>query len=167
MGVDSALEANVSITGAFDDACASYFGGIVITDNKERKIIKRFELNEALIVLFYVPSGKTYTISSDVKRMKNMASTIKIAYNEALKGNFWGALTLNGIIYSSILGYDSSPALDALTAGALAAGLSGTGPAISAVVREENIDSVKDIWRRLEGEILETRVNNEKAKVVS
>ncbi|MCW4034114.1 MAG: shikimate kinase, partial [Candidatus Bathyarchaeota archaeon] len=45
LGVQGALDAKVSITGAFDDACASYFGGVVVTDNFERKILKRFELS--------------------------------------------------------------------------------------------------------------------------
>jgi shikimate kinase len=52
-------------------------------------------------------------------------------------------------------------------AGALAAGLSGTGPAVTAIVPEEKINLVKDAWQRYEGEILETQVNHEKAKVVS
>ena len=166
LGVDGALDAKVTITGAFDDACASYFGGIVITDNMERTIIKRFELTEAPAVLFYVPAEKTYTAGSDVKRMRSMASAVKIAYNEALNGNYWAALTLNGLIYSSALGYDSSPAVDALTAGALAAGLSGTGPAVTAIVTEDKIDFVKDVWKKREGEILEARINQEKARVV-
>lgn len=166
LGVDGALDAKVTITGAFDDACASYFGGIIITDNMERRIIKRFELTEAPAVLFYVPTEKTYTACSDVKRMKSMASAVKIAYKEALNGNYWAALTLNGLIYSSALGYDSSPAVDALTAGAIAAGLSGTGPAVSAIVSEENVDLVKEVWRKREGEILEAQINLEKARVV-
>ncbi len=33
MGVDASLEAGVTITGAFDDASASYFGGLTITNN--------------------------------------------------------------------------------------------------------------------------------------
>jgi shikimate kinase len=166
LGVDGALDAKVTITGAFDDACASYFGGIVITDNIERKIIKRFELDESPSVLFYVPAQKTYTVGSDVKRMKSMASAVKVAYNEALNGNYWAALTLNGLIYSSALGYDPSPAVDALTAGALASGLSGTGPAVTAIVPEDKIDLVMDVWRKREGEILEAHVNLEKARVV-
>jgi shikimate kinase len=166
LGVDGALDAKVTITGAFDDACASYFGGIIITDNTERKIIKRFELAETPTVLFYVPSKKSYTVCSDVKRMKGMASAVKIAYNEALRGNYWAALTLNGLIYSSALGYDPSPAVDALIAGALAAGLSGTGPAVTAIVSEENVAMVKEVWRKREGEILEAHVNLENAKVV-
>ena len=166
LGVDGAVDAKVTVTGAFDDACASYFGGVVITDNMERRIVKRFELAEAPAVLFYVPAEKTYTADSDVKRMKTMASAVKLAYKEALNGNYWAALTLNGLIYSSALGYDSSPAVDALTAGALASGLSGTGPAVTAIVAEDKVDAVKAVWRRREGEILEARVNQKKARVV-
>ena len=167
LGVDGAIDAKVTITGAFDDACASYFGGVVITDNMKRRIIRRFELAEAPTVLFYVPPEKTYTASSNVKRIKDMAPVVKIAYKEALKGNHWAALTLNGLIYSSALGYDSSPAVDALTAGALAAGLSGTGPTVTAIVPEEKVDLVKEVWQKREGEILEAQINQEKAKVVS
>lgn len=166
LGVDAALEANVTITGAFDDACASYFGGIVITDNLERKIIKRFELPEAPAVLFYVPPKKTYTAETDVKRMKDMAPVVKVAYNEALNGNYWAALTMNGLIYSLVLGYSLSPAIDAINAGAYASGLSGTGPAVTAIIPEDKIDTLKDVWGSREGEILETRINQEKAKVV-
>ena len=166
LGVDGALEAKVTITGAFDDACASFFGGVVITDKINRSIVKRFELTETPAVLFYVPTEKAYTVSSNVKRIKSMASAVKVAYNEALKGNYWQALTLNGTIYSSALGYDSSPAVDALNAGAIAAGLSGTGPAVTAIVNEENIEAVKDIWQKREGELLEAKINQEKAKVV-
>jgi shikimate kinase len=166
LGVDAAVDAKVTITGAFDDACASYFGGVVITDNVERKIVKRFELAEAPAVLFYVPSKKTYTADSDVKRMKDMAPVVKVAYREALGGNYWAALTMNGLIYSLALGYAVSPAVEALTAGALASGLSGTGPAVTAIVPTDKVDIVKEAWRSHEGEILEARINQEKAKVV-
>ena len=166
LGVDGALEANVTITGAFDDACASYFGGIVITDNLERRIVKRFELPEAPAVLFYVPPKKTYTAETDVKRMKDMAPVVKIAYNEALNGSYWAALTMNGLIYSLALGYDLSPAIEAINSGAYASGLSGTGPAVTAIIPEDKIDNLKDVWGSREGEILEAHINQEKAKVV-
>jgi shikimate kinase len=166
LGVNGALEAKVTITGAFDDACASYFGGVVITDNLERRIVKRFELPEAPAVLFYVPPKKTYTAETDVQRMKDMAPLVKIAYNEALNGSYWAALTMNGLIYSLALGYDLSPAVDAITAGAYASGLSGTGPAVTAIIPEDKIDAVKDVWQSREGEILEAHINQEKATVV-
>jgi shikimate kinase len=167
LGVDGAIEAKVTITGAFDDACASYFGGVVVTNNLKRKIVRCFDVAEDLTVLFHVPERKVYTIGADVDRMKRAASLVRIAYREALKGNYWSALTLNGLIYSTVLGYNSSIAIDALMAGALAAGLSGTGPAVTAIVHEEKQDLVKDVWQAYEGDVLEARANHEKAQVVA
>ncbi|PVX25909.1 MAG: shikimate kinase [Candidatus Bathyarchaeum sp.] len=167
LGVDSALDAKVTITGAFDDACASYFGGVVITDNLERKIVKRYELKEDLAVLFYVPEKKTYTVSSNVQRVKAVSDAVNVAYKEALNGNYWAALTINGLIYSSALGFDPSPAVDALAAGAIASGLSGTGPAVTAIVQEDKVGLVKDSWQTLDGEILQARINLQKARVVN
>ena len=167
LGVDAAFDAKVTVTGAFDDACASYFGGVVVTDNVKKTLIKRVVLPDDLAVLFHVPSRKAYTADSDVNRLKTVKPLVEIAYAEALKGNFWAALSLNGIIYSSALGYDTSVALDALEAGALAAGLCGKGPAVTAVVSSDKIDSVKAALQRHEGEGLQARLNHEKARVLS
>jgi shikimate kinase len=166
LGVDAAFDAKVTVTGAFDDACASYLGGAVVTDNLKRKLLKRITLPDDLSVLFHVPSKKAYTVDSDVNRLRTVKPLVKIAYKEALKGNFWTALTLNGVIYSSALGYDASVAFDALAAGALAAGLCGKGPAVTAVVSSDKIDSVKTALQHHEGEILQAHLNHEKAKVI-
>jgi len=167
IGIDAAFDAKVTITGAFDDACASYFGGVVITDNLKRKLISRLSLPEGLSVLFHVPAKKAYTGKSDVKKLKTLAPLVKIAYKEASAGNFWTALSLNGIIYSSALGYNSSVALDAMNAGAIAAGLCGKGPAVTAVVSDETFDQVKAALQHHKGEILPAGMNLEKAKAVT
>jgi shikimate kinase len=167
LGVDAAFDAKVTVTGAFDDACASYFGGAVVTDNLKRELLKRAVLADDLTVLFHVPSGKAYTGDSDVNRLRTVKPLVKIAYAEAVKGNFWAALSLNGIIYSSALGYDTSVALDALEAGAVAAGLCGKGPAVTAVVSSDKIDAVKTALQRHESEVLQAHLNHEKAKVLS
>jgi shikimate kinase len=166
LGVEAAFDAKVTVTGAFDDACASYFGGAVVTDNIKRKVVKRFTLPQGLTVLFHVPFSKAYTGDSDVDRLRTVKPLVKIAYKEALKGNFWAAMTLNGLIYSSALGYDTSVALDALAAGANAAGLCGKGPAVTAVVSDDKIDFVKAALQYHEGEVLQARLNHEKAKVI-
>jgi shikimate kinase len=167
LGVEAAFEAKVTVTGAFDDACASYFGGAVVTDNLKRKVVKRFTLPQGLTILFMVPSGKAYTGDSDVAKLKIVKPLVEIAYTEASKGNFWAALTLNGLVYSAALGYDTSIALDALAAGALAAGLCGKGPAVTAVVAHDKVDSVKAVLQCHEGEVLQARLNHEKARVVT
>jgi shikimate kinase len=166
LGVDAAFDAKVTVTGAFDDACASFFGGAVITDNLERKIVKRAALPEDLAVLFHVPSRKAYTADSDVNKLQAVKPLVEVAYKEAQAGNFWAALTLNGLIYSSALGYAPSPSLDALNAGAVAAGLCGKGPAVTAVVPTDKIDAVKAALQRHLGEVLQARVNHEKAKAL-
>jgi len=165
LGVDAALDAKVTITGAFDDACASYFGGLVITDNYQRRILKQSKV-ENYAVLVYVPPKKAYTASSDVERMKLIAKEAKATHKLALSGEYWSAMTINGILHSSVLGYDPSVTLDALSAGAVAAGLSGKGPAVATVVAKENLERVKDVWERYDGEQIETRVNHQKAHIL-
>jgi len=165
LGVDAAIDAKVTITGAFDDACASYFGGLVITDNYQRRILKQSKV-ENYAVLVYVPPKKAYTASSDVERMKLITKEAKAAHKLALSGEYWPAMTINGILHSSVLGYDPSMTLDALSAGAVAAGLSGKGPAVATVVAKENLERVKDVWERYDGEQIETRVNHQKAHIL-
>jgi len=166
LGVDAAFDAKVTVTGAFDDACASYFGGIVITDNLNREIVKQLPLTEDLMVLFHVPPEKAYTADTNVSRMQTVKPLIEVAYKEALEGKVWEALTLNGLIYSSTSGYNPAIALDALAAGAMAAGLCGKGPAVTAVTSKDKISPVKVALQKYDGEILQTRLNREKAKVL-
>ena len=71
LGVEAAFDAKVTVTGAFDDACASYFGGIVVTDNLNREIVKQLPFTEDLAVLFHVPPEKAYTANSNVGRLTN------------------------------------------------------------------------------------------------
>lgn len=166
LGVDAAMDAGVTITGAFDDACASYFGNIAVTDNRSRRILKRFDAKDDYTVLIYAPPRKAYTAESSVDKMRLMAREVESVHREALLGNYWAAMTLNGLVYSAVLGYDPSVAVEALSAGAIAASLSGTGPAVAAVVSAEKVDGVKDVWESNEGSIIETKVNREKAHVL-
>ena len=160
LGVDAAFDAKVTVTGAFDDACASYFGGVVITDNLKREIVKQFPLTEDLLVLFHMPPEKAYTVDSNVNRLQTVKPLVEVAYKEALEGNVWEALTLNGLIYSSASGYNPSIAIDALAAGAIAAGLCGKGPAVTAVTPKDKIDSVKAALQKYEGEILQAHLQS-------
>ncbi|MCW4027040.1 MAG: shikimate kinase [Candidatus Bathyarchaeota archaeon] len=162
LGVDGAMDAKVTITGAFDDACASHFGGLVVTDNSEREILHRFEV-ESYDVLIYAPAKKAYTSKSNIEGMKRIAREVRAIHKSALSGEYWAAMTINGILYSTVLGFDPSIAVEALSAGAMAAGLSGTGPAVAAVVPKDNVEGVRDAWQRHGCEVIRTQVNHEKA----
>jgi shikimate kinase len=166
LGVLSAFEAKVTITGAFDDACASYFGGLVITDNLNCELVKQETLtDDDYVVLFQVPPKKAYTVNSDVSNLSVVKSQIEEAYSMALSGRHWEALTLNGQCYSSAFGFDDKIATVALAAGAMAAGLCGKGPTTTAVVSMDCVERVMAVWQSFEGEIIQANLNHEKAKV--
>jgi shikimate kinase len=168
LGVLSAFEAKVTITGAFDDACASFFGGLVITDNLNCKLLKQEALTveeDDFVVLFQVPPKKAYTVNTDISKLAVIKSQIEEIYNMALVGRHWEALTLNGQYYSSAFGFNDKAASVALTAGARAAGLCGKGPATTAVVSKDYVEQVRAAWEGFDGEVIQTSLNHEKAKV--
>lgn len=160
MAIDASLDAGVTITGSFDDATASYFGGVVVTDNKNREFIIREEM-EDYPILVYMPNFYSKSGDSNPERMKLLAPLVETAFGFAENKDYFKALNLNGLIYSATLGFDSSIAIDALEAGAIASGLSGTGSSFVAVVSEESIDDVKESWAKYEGSVIETRTDND------
>ncbi|MBQ2831507.1 shikimate kinase [Methanobrevibacter sp.] len=159
MAIDASLDAGVTITGSFDDATASYFGGVVVTDNKNREFIVKEKMEEHPI-LVYMPNFYSKSGDSDPERMKLLAPLVETAFEFAKQKNYFKALNLNGLIYSATLGFDSTIAVDALQSGAIASGLSGTGSSFVAIVDEESIDDVKECWSKYDGKIIETNVDN-------
>ncbi|MEG3224668.1 MAG: shikimate kinase [Methanobacteriales archaeon Met13] len=165
MGVDASLEAGVTITGALDDASASFFGGLTITNNTSFEIIRK-EKMEGQNILIYMPHRESPTAQSNVARMKLLAPWVKMAFQETLKGNLHEALTLNGLLYCSALGFDPQITMEALEVGACAAGLSGTGPSFVALAGDEEADRVADAWNSYPGRVIRTEVDNKGTRVI-
>ncbi len=154
--VDASLEAKVSVTGAFDDAAASLYGNVVVTDNIARKLLRTFPI-EDYCVLLLVPPEKRYTNEVDMTKIKTVAREVDIAHKEALEGNYWNAMTLNGLIYSHVLGLPTDVIIESLQVGALAAGISGKGPTYAFVVKEEAKERVLNLLREHEGQVIVSR----------
>ncbi len=165
IGVQASKDARVTITGAFDDACASFFGGIVVTDNKEMKLVKRVE--REMDVLVFAPDKKAFSAQTDVSRSKLVAPWVDIAYDLALEGEYERAMTLNGFLYCSALGFDTEPMMQALELGVEGVSLSGTGPAYTALVENDKakVDSLMIAWENsgVSGNVIRTKINNEGA----
>ncbi len=153
LAVDASLEANVSVTGAFDDAAASLYGNVIVTDNSRRKVLRTFPIDEYCVLLL-VPPEKAYTADVDLEKIKTVAKQVEIAHNQACEGNYWNAMTLNGLIYSHVLSLSTDVIIDSLEAGALAAGISGKGPAYAFVVQEQSKNAVLDILKQYKGEVI-------------
>lgn len=165
LAIDASLEAKVTITGAFDDASASYFGGVTVTDNSKRKILVQDQMPENAVLIF-MPEKSSLSGESDVNRMKLLSPLVEMAFEQAINKNYYKALTLNGLLYGTTLGFDNNIALEALNAGAKAAGLSGTGSSFVAIVDDEYIDDVSDAWSQFDGNVIKTKVNNEGTKFI-
>lgn len=156
VGIDAAFEAGVTVTGALDDAAASLYGFGVVTDNLKRRVLKRFRVNPSLKVVIYVPPSKYYTSKLRGANLSKIKEGVEEAHRMALRGDVWGALTFNGLLYSSALKHDTQPTLEALSAGALAAGITGTGPATVAVADPDSAADIAKIWRKRPGKIILT-----------
>lgn len=161
IGVAAAREAGVTITGALDDALASMLGGVVVTDNRNMKLLKRDRLESEVLLL--VPERKLFSKDTDIRRSRLIAPLAEVAYDLAMNGDYGRAMTLNGFIYCGALGLSPEPLLLALEAGALGASLSGTGPSYAALVGADNIDVLESMWSELGGRVIKTKVNNNPA----
>ncbi|OYT55102.1 MAG: shikimate kinase [Candidatus Altiarchaeales archaeon ex4484_2] len=163
--VDCSIEGGVSITGAFDDASASFLGGITVTDNLKRKLIRRerFPPNHSIILL--VSDKKAYTRDVDKEKIRLIGSYVELAYRKALEGDFFNALTLNGLLYTGVLGYSPEPIYAMLSSGAKAAGLSGTGSAYIAIAEKNQSSEVAASVEEY-GRVIKTRPRNTGAKAM-
>ena len=158
MGVRAALDVGVTITGAFDDACASALGGIVITDNRNMELVERLVYESD--VLIYLPEEKAFTADTDVTRSKAIAPLVEVAYRLALDHDFENAMTLNGLLYCAALGFDTEIVMGALEIGVLGVSLSGTGSAYTALVGRDQIQELKGCWSDMGGSVIQTRIVN-------
>jgi len=148
------LKANVSITGAYDDATAAYYGGISFTYNKEFKLLKMINPNKDFSIIILPKGDRPSNIQ--LKNLFKYRLLFEEIFNIAYSGDLITAAKLNGIAVAEILGYDTSIIREALKAGALVAGISGNGPSIFAIVKEGEEGKIYDIFSR-EGNVIITR----------
>ncbi|HEX9678465.1 shikimate kinase [Nitrososphaera sp.] len=160
--VRSSLDANVTITGAFDDATACYFGGFVVTDNYARKLIRREKAPDNLYAVILLPRN---TPRGDVSKLRDLSDLFLDAYRLAEAGEYWKAMKMNGVLTSAALASSYKPVLAALEKGAVAAGTSGNGPSVAAVAYEDEVDDIECAFSKFNGKVLVSKVNNQKAVV--
>jgi shikimate kinase len=158
----SSLEAKVSLTGAYDDATACYFGGFTVTDNYSRRLIRKERAPENLYAIIILPSSNT---RGDVRKLRNLSDIFIDAFRFAESGQYWKAMKLNGVLASAALSSSYAPAMAAMEHGALSASISGNGPSIAAVANEDAIEPIVGALSKYDGEIIVSKVNNEKANV--
>ena len=129
LGVNCARECKVTITGSFDDACGCALDGLIVTDNTCDEIISRDDIPKYDVVIC-IPERTT--IKSKIPREKY--AEFSDIYREMLpriRTDYLKILTENGRYMSKMIGNVPDFIDSALEAGALAAGISGTGPSMT------------------------------------
>ncbi|SET08055.1 shikimate kinase [Methanococcoides vulcani] len=161
IGVRAAKDTGVTITGALDDACASFFGGIVVADNRKNELIKRTE--KEMDVIIFAPDRQAFSSQTNVQNSELIAPWIDMAYELALEGEYEKAMTLNGFLYCGALGFSTDIMMEALRIGVKGVSLSGTGPAYSALVDKDLANELVNIWEECgtTGKVINTKINNE------
>jgi len=160
--VRASLDAKVSITGAYDDATACYFGGFTVTDNYLRKLIKREEAPGNLQAIIFLPRN---TPRGDLRKLSTLSDLFTDAFRLAEAGEYWKAMKLNGVLTAAALSSRYRPIMAAIEHGALAAGISGNGPSLAAVAYEDEVEEIKSALSKFEGRVIVSQINNQKATV--
>jgi shikimate kinase len=158
--VRASLDAGITLTGAYDDSTACYFGGFVVTDNYGCKLISQEDAPEDLYAIIFLPQSLQ---RGDVHKLNILSDLFMDAFKLAKAREYWKAMKLNGLLATAILSGKYEPILASLQKGALAASISGNGPSIAAVAYREHIEAIKGTFERFDGKTLVSKINNEKA----
>ncbi len=162
IGVESSIQTKVSLTGAYDDACACYYGGFNVTNNYKRSLVLRRPAPSNLQAIIFLPKSRK---RGNLKKLKNFKPAFEKAWELAKNGDYWNASILNGIATSSILNSNPELIFKLIEKGAIGATISGNGPSIMAITKKGHNSNIKKEFSSLEGNIIISNINNKKAEV--
>jgi shikimate kinase len=135
LSADVSQSVGLSATGAFDDAMAAAGGGLVVTDNTTRRVLARADLPAEWTVLLWLGRGEHAPSVRWREPFRAASSLAGPAVQAVDRGDWLTAMEANTRLVESILSYDLSAWRERLrTAGALASGVSGLGPALATIV---------------------------------
>lgn len=149
----------VSATGAFDDALAGLERGVVVTDNHDDRLLARFEVADDLLAVVWVPKGRHPPAPSLREAFSGRTVEAQAVVDLALSGAWPEAMERNSALVEQVLGYPYAGLRSACRqAGALAAGVSGLGPAFAVLTAPAAAPAIVDRLGGRDGRILQVPV---------
>ena len=162
LGAKTSIQTKISITGAYDDACACHFGGFNVTDNSKMRLLHREIAPKDLQAIIFLPKSRK---RGNLKKLKEFKDAFEKSWQLAKNSDYWNAAILNGIATSSILNSEPNLIMKLMEKGALCATISGNGPSIMAITDRKNKSRVQKEFSGLDGKIMISNINNKKAYV--
>ncbi|MGA7860755.1 MAG: shikimate kinase [Thermoplasmata archaeon] len=143
LAADVAQEIGLSATGAYDDCLATLRGGLVLTDNTNRALLRSPSFVPDLSVVLWIPPESHVPSTSWRERFRGEAESGRAAVEAARTGRWAEAMTLNTELVERVMGYDyGALRAELLRHGATMCGVSGMGPALAALVPRANVEAV-------------------------
>ena len=154
LSAEVSLDIGLSATGAFDDAMATFDGGAVVADNRQRRVLRHQVLDPDWTVALWVPPQPHAPSRDLASRFAARSAEGRAAADAALRGDFRTAVVRNTELVERLMGYSYRPLREELRRkGALAAGVSGMGPTLAAIVPRREITPVLSAFPKGEGEV--------------
>ncbi|MDC0169146.1 shikimate kinase [Candidatus Nitrosopelagicus sp.] len=162
LGAKTSIQTKISITGAYDDACACHFGGFNVTDNLKMKLIRRELAPKELQAIIFLPKSRK---RGNLKKLKEFKDSFEKSWELAKKSDYWNAAILNGIATTTILNSEPNLIMKLMEKGAICATISGNGPSIMAITDKKNKSRVQKEFSGFDGKMMVANINNKKAYV--
>ncbi len=153
LSASSAKASGVSATGALDDALAGLSGGVVVTDNRTGTLLASYDLPGGLAVALLVPRATHRPSPEWSAAFARFGDRGRSAAGAAQGGDWATAMRLNSEIVEQVVGYEYREVRAELERrGAVAASVSGMGPALAAIAPEARLTGVLDAMPTRVGE---------------
>lgn len=125
-----------SSTGAYDDLCSSYYGGICLTDNRKREVLFRGSVEQKPVIIAF-NMGRRSSSSVDLQEMEKYSKHAEEIESLIRGKKYYEAMTLNGNLMGYVYGQNSDIIKYFLHSGARFSAQCGKGPAIFAIFDTE------------------------------
>ena len=158
ISVSAQRKAGCTITGSMDDAWAAISSGWKLVDPTQPardSILLHGDMEKGLEVLIALRGSRQTKITPS--EFKDQRKLFERALASVSSGSMLGAMSANGMAVAAAIGDDEALRIcnSAIARGAIAAGISGSGPAI-AVVCYEGSDEVLEILQESCVEVIRT-----------
>jgi len=159
IAVSSQRKCGCTITGSLDDTWASISSGWKLVDPKKsasESIISEGKIEEEMIIFLILRGSRTNII--EINNFKEQSRIFERALDSILNDSIFQAISTNGMAVAAATEDDEAVRIcnKLIANGAIAAGITGSGPAISIVSFIQDSETIRKVLCNSGYEIIET-----------
>ena len=160
IAVAAQRRAGCTITGSMDDAWAAISPGWKLVDpiqSSRDSVLLEGDIDEGLTVLIALRGSRSAEVQSD--SFSNQRKIFERAMASLSSGSVLSAMSANGMAVAAATGDDEALRIcnSVIARGAIAAGVSGSGPAIAIVCYEQGVEQLTDFLTDSDMRVIHSR----------